>query len=191
MIKLIHPRLKCNSSSIWSRYLRLDGVRVPSSSLTDQANVAFLNPISPSWWGWSTGAIWVSVLKSVGSLKASRSSAFWIKSLTRSSETLPSIISVVCHAKRWRFSLKIEKTAMLEKMVEAIPKSTRALRIQVNAPTIELFFHNESKCHVCHQHGQCGDEHAGKKGLWSTIYNWRIEFTWWHCWAVWGAYQHY
>jgi len=153
MIKLIHPRWKSNSSSIWRRYLRLDGVRVPSSSLTDQPNVAFLNPIfSSSWWDWSITARCVPVLGFVGSPNVSRSSAFWMKSLIRSSETLPWIVSVACPARRWRFSLKIEKPAILEKMAEAIPESSRALRTQINVLTIKFFFHDESKCRVCHQH---------------------------------------
>jgi len=176
MIKLIHPRLKSNSSSIWRRYLRLDGVRAPSSSLTDQANVAFLNPIfSLSWWGWSTTARCVLILGSVGLTNASRSSAFWMKSLIRSSETLPSIMSVACHARRWRFSLKIEKPAILEKMVEAIPESSCALTTQMSVLTIKFFFHDESKCRVCHQHRECRDEHAEKKYYDGGFTNWWIE----------------
>lgn len=103
------------------------------SSPRDQANDTSLNPIAALWP--SSMCAWPS--DSGDFENESRSSAYWRKWLNRSRETFPAhnnrlsywicapwlfspwITRTDLHEKRWTWVLKIEKTAMLEKIFEA------------------------------------------------------------------------
>ena len=151
MIRLIQWRLNSCSPLIWSRNLRRDGVEEPPTvedalgvenplgikespgELTDQENVALLNPIS------SSRSIVVGIPTSCAGVSANESnnSDFCRNSVIRSNETLagetqlwdkksntieeaiPWIVWLICHVKRCNCILKKLKTVILEKILEA------------------------------------------------------------------------
>lgn len=131
--KFMRPRWNIRSSSILSTNFLFDGVRDPSTSL-DQTNEAFRKPICDESTP-SLSAVSRSMVFSF-SVKESRSSVYrrvddrklirgiWRtfrrKSVIRSSDTLPVMVSVMELKTIWSWFRNMSKTDMLENTFEAL-----------------------------------------------------------------------
>lgn len=128
IIRLIQFCLKSSLSPMWRLNLRLVGVRQPSFVATDHVYVAFLNPISSAW----SSPVTMSKDGRASTVKRSKTSVFWMKSLRRSNDTLPAEITDV----------------ELTKAVQRKGDMTFDCRWYLPSNSVELVNQNLEDCHT-------------------------------------------